>query len=196
MNPSMSDGGLEDIWRSTRKSYRALINRGRGLFQSTVMDASCVDHRRFAEFRLLHERVAGRVTRSAESWDVMLKEIESGSAELVTIDDHDALVGATFTRHSSGISLYATGVYGRDRFSQPIAHWPLHHSILRAKERGDHRFVLGDVDVSDQARTEKERNIAMFKRGFMTGLSVYRRSVISPEELASDDSLSSTKCDH
>ncbi len=168
----------EDIWRSTRKSYRSLINRGRSTFQTSVMNFESFQEETFEEFRQFHATVAGRVTRPAESWRVMRAEIHQGDAELISIRDQGQLVGSTFVRSSHGISLYATGVYDRSRFDQPIAHWPVHCAILGAKARGDAVFVLGEVDMNDSSRSDKERNIALFKRGFASDVATYLRVVL------------------
>ena len=60
---------------------------------------------------------------------------------------------------------YASGAYVRERFDQPLAHWPMFDAVVRAKQRGRRWFDVGEIrhrsDVGD-----KEAAIGFFKRGF------------------------------
>ncbi len=155
-----------DLWRSVRKSYRPLVNWGRKTMTVAQMNGANPDQTLLAEYQTFHCRVAGRVTRSQKSWDIMGDWICSGGGELLLGYIDGALVSGTMVIDEKRIGYYASGVYDRDR-NQPLGHWPLWLSIVRAKERGLLTYDLGDASDNGSA---KERAIAFFKRGFASSI--------------------------
>lgn len=151
--------------RDLRKSYKSLINFGKREISLHVMDHSNSDPDLFRQFQEFHARIAGRQTRPQASWDAMLQLIEAGSAELIVGTHNDQMVACSHIFYDETTALYGTGVYERDLFSKPISHWPVFFSMLRAAERGNRIFNLGDVYVPGEA-DRKVRNIAYFKKGF------------------------------
>ena len=66
-----------------RKSYRPLISSGLKKWTVFVMDQYC--ETTWNDFRSLHKRVSGRVTRPIESWNVQHNAIKGGDAFLVYV---------------------------------------------------------------------------------------------------------------
>ncbi len=166
---SLSSG--EPARRSAlRKSFRALVNWGRRAITLRYVNGASPDRDAFAHYQRFHRRVAGRVTRPQESWDAMFDVIASGGGELALGHLEDGtLVSATLVVDGSSVSYYASGVYDRERFDKPMAHWPLWNAIERAAARGLALFDLGEVPLPGAA-TEKEIAIGYFKRGFAMAL--------------------------
>jgi hypothetical protein len=163
----------DEIRRSTRKSYRSLLNWGQRNLDIRYVNAERQDAEMFEAYRLFHQKVAGKVTRSIESWNAMYDFIAEGKGELVLgFLDGDQLVSGVLAVDSADVSMYASGVYDRDLFDKPLAHWPLFHAILRSRDRGMKFFDLGDLPTYDSV-SSKEFNIGFFKRGFATCVDKY-----------------------
>jgi lipid II:glycine glycyltransferase (peptidoglycan interpeptide bridge formation enzyme) len=94
-----------------------------------------------------------------------------GELALAYLDDHK-LVAGTMTFDGSEVTYYASGVYERELFDRPLAHFPLYDAILRSRGRSMKFFDLGAMP-SKGAASEKEYNIGFFKRGFATFVEMH-----------------------
>lgn len=160
---------LDQIRSNLRKSYRPLLSMGDKLWQTSVLEK--VDHDTFNEFRQLHYQVAGRATRSIETWDLQEKAVNSGEAFLVILrDESGVLVGGGLFHISKTEGLYAVGVYDRNLFDKPLGHIVQMKAIEHMKTLGlrwhklGERFYPGDSTKP----SEKELSISHFKEGFAT----------------------------
>jgi len=163
----ISEGELS-LRRGLRKSYKSLLNWGKTNMVISVVNQEAPDRAQFDRYRAFHHAVAGRAVRAQDTWDAFYSWIEAGHAELVlgSLPDGE-LVAGTMVGDAAGSAYYLSGVYDRERFDKPMAHWPLWVAMLRARERGVLRFELGDVPLEGTA-TPKEVAIGFFKRGFAT----------------------------
>jgi len=163
--------GADLLRQRLRKSYRSLVNWGKNNQRIVTINRANPERGSFDLYQQFHLKVAGRVTRAQETWDCMFDIIAGGGGELTLGFLEDDLVAGTMVLDGNGTSLYASGVYDRDRFDLPLAHWPLWLSILRAAERGQRRFEIGDIPIKGCA-SDKEVAIGYFKRGFATEIAV------------------------
>ncbi len=161
--------GLEQIKSNMRKSYKSLLNMGHKLWQTSIFDK--VDHEVFTEFRQLHYQVAGRATRSIETWDLQEQAINRGEAFLVILrNESGVLVGGGLFHISKTEGMYAVGVYDRNLFDKPLGHIVQMKAIEHMKTLGlrwhklGERFYPGDSTKP----SEKELSISHFKEGFAT----------------------------
>ena len=98
----------------------------------------------------------------------MFEWIVSGNGELALgYLESGELVAGTMVVDGSNVAYYASGVYDRNRFDKPIAHWPLHNAILRSRARGLLWLDSGDIPQKGTV-TDKEFAIGFFKSGFAT----------------------------
>jgi hypothetical protein len=166
-------GGEAEMKRDVRKSYHSLINWGGRNLQTSIVGVANPDREMFARYQEFHRAVAGRVTRPQESWDAMFDWIAKGRGELILgfLNDGELVTG-TLVVDGTTTSFYASGVYDRDRFELPLAHWPLWQAMVRSAERGMRVFDLGDLPMADAA-TAKEVSIGYFKRGFATNIATW-----------------------
>lgn len=164
--------GEAGLRRSLRKSYKSLLNWGRANQSIAIVNAANPDRKLFDLYQHFHLKVAGRSTRPQATWDANFQTILEGGAELILgFLPGDDLVAATLIYDAEGTACYGSGVYDRDRFELPLAHWPLWLSMLRAHERGQRRFELGAVPPAGMA-SGKEVAIGYFKRGFASEIDV------------------------
>ena len=152
-------------WRAAlRKSSRSLINWGRRNLSIKYVNKETSDKALFDRYRQFHAEVAGRVTRSVESWDVMYEWMARGRGELILGFLADELVSGSAFMDGTEMSVYMVGVYDRTKFDKPLAHYSIWHGIERARERGMKVLELGVIPPQGAA-SDKEFQIGYFKRG-------------------------------
>lgn len=160
-------------WRAAlRKSFRSLINWGRRNLSIAYVNKETPDRHLFDRYRDFHAKVAGRVTRSQQSWNVMYDWLAGGNGELVLGFFEGKLMTGTMFIDGTEVSTYSSGVYDRTQFDKPLAHFPIWLGIERAHTRGMKTLQLGLVP-SQGTVPEKEYTIGYFKRGFATDIQDY-----------------------
>lgn len=162
---------LDAIKARFRKSYRSLITSGTRTWRVGTMTSS--DPSTWSEFRELHLQVSGRITRSADSWDLQHRAIVQGDAFLVFLrDSEDKMVGGGFFSTTRDECAYGVGTYDRSLFEKPLGHVVQYCAIELMKARELRWYKIGQRPYpSEQPRaTDKEFSIAEFKQGFATHL--------------------------
>lgn len=163
---------LEEIRGSIRKSFRPLVSMGQKLWKAEVIDQMSISEALWEEFRQLHIAVAGRVTRSLESWQAQLRMIEAGEAFYVQLREpsDDRLVGGGLFQTTRDECVYAIGAYDRNLFDKPLGHLVQYLAILRAMEMKLKWHKIGYRPFAgDHTRPSlKEISIGEFKQGFST----------------------------
>lgn len=154
------------IHREVRNSYRSLINWGRVQFQMRYVNAENPDRVLFDQMPDFHSHISGAGARGNKYWNVYWDEIVAGRGEVsLGFMADGALAAATAVIDAGGISYYASGVYDREKFDRPLAHYPVFDSILRAGQRGAILYDLGEVSPTGFAE-DKQVQIGFFKKGF------------------------------
>lgn len=179
---------VEQINAAIRRRYRPLINWGKKNLRLEYINANAPSKEKFLEYQEFHKLVAGRVTRAQESWDAMYAALKNGAGELVLGYEGDALVSGAMIIDGFEISIYASGVYDRTKFDRPLAHWPMYDGILRARQRGRKIFEIGAVDKASNP-SQKETQIAQFKRGFASHLVPELSWTVPVKEAAKDETF-------
>jgi hypothetical protein len=157
----------DNLRTDIRKRYRNFINWGEKNLTITVHDFQNTSPDIIEEFRQLHIAVAGKETRSSETWHIQYRQIADNLAFLVTGRLDGQLVTAALFLHSPLYCYYGVGASIREMFDKPLSHAIMWRSILEAKRRGCRLYEMGDmVDLYPDGYSEKEKNIANFKRGF------------------------------
>ena len=160
---------LEDIKLNFRKSFRPLVTKGVELWDVRIIDCDYSDiDQWFIRFRDFHIFISGRQTRSDRSWDIQSAMVKNGKAFVVSIFDHDELIGFGFFAKNDSFCSYGVGVYDRDRFAQPLGHVVQFKAIEYMKKIGLEKYQIGIRYFSNQQTlaTEKEFSISHFKEGF------------------------------
>ncbi len=162
---------MAEIKSTFRKSYKALITSGAKLWKVQV--ATAADPELWDEFRLLHLAVAGRVTRSEESWRLQHGAIASGDAFFVYLrDEAGRMVGGGLFHTTAHEGLYAIGAYDRSLFDKPLGHVVQYRAIEEMKCRGVRWYKLGIRYYPSETPvpSDKEMAISNFKQGFASHL--------------------------
>ncbi|RYF34825.1 MAG: FemAB family protein, partial [Cytophagaceae bacterium] len=162
---------LAEIRNSFRKSFKPLISQGMSLWNASVVTEA--DESQWDEFHNLHIAVAGRATRSDESWQRQLSAISSGDAFFVVLRDIDSrMVGAALFHTTRDEGLYAVGAYDRSLFHKPLSHVVQFLSIGEMVRRGVKWYRLGVRTYSGDSLppSSKDLSISDFKQGFASHL--------------------------
>jgi FemAB family protein len=160
---------MPEIKAQFRKSYRPLVSSGLRTWR--VFEMTGADEPRWQQFRDLHAHVAGRVTRSAQSWEHQYQSICTGDGFLIyLLDGADRMVGGGYFQTSRDEGVYAVAAYDRALFDKPLGHVVQHRAIEVLKERGARWYKIGARPYPGETpvATSKELSIADFKQGFAT----------------------------
>lgn len=154
--------------RNHHRAIKKIISDGN--FEVQIMDKQNSDYSIHEQYRLLHHRSAGKVTRSKESFDLQFKLLQEGAAILIGLIYKDNFVAFTYFSHhgSKAVSFSAA--------DDPDFHgWPLYHIINANAFEYFHRNGIKEIDMGQPLNIshqlfyypdEKQINISLFKTGF------------------------------
>lgn len=159
---------LPEIKSGFRKSFRSLVTSGERLWRVEILRAPG-DAAVWEEFRLLHAEVAGRITRSLESWQSQHAALAANEGFLVVLRDAGGrMVGAGYFMCSADEGVYAVAAYDRSLFDKPLGHVVQFRAIEELQRRGCRWYRIGNRSFpgDEPAPSAKELAIAAFKQGF------------------------------
>lgn len=161
---------INQILNEMRKGHRYDIRRGEKVFEVNIFDKSNITKETFDQYRILHHKAAGRITRPLITFEMMYKWILEGKA---------ILCGASYNEYFVGFALiiiYKNGAYYGSASDDPDANIsvPFSHIIQWGvinwlKENGFQTYEIGLQQFSAQMfdiPSEKDKTISFFKRGF------------------------------
>jgi len=162
---------IQEIRKYIRKSYRPLISSGQKKWTVSLMDQ--YNEEIWSKFKLLHKNVAGRVTRSVDTWNIQHQAIKSGDAFLMyVLNNEKFMVGGAYFDMSSFQCSYSVGSYQKNLSDQPLGHIIQYQAILTMKEKGRKMYYLGDRFYREDLPfvNRKQVDISHFKQGFSSKL--------------------------
>ncbi|MEN6318296.1 MAG: GNAT family N-acetyltransferase [Syntrophaceae bacterium] len=161
---------LEHLWRALRKGHKYDVHRGERYYQIHVYDQDNPDKNAFEQYRLLHHKAAGRVTRPLKTFEMMYDWIKSGNGMLCGVEKEGRFAGFSY------IILYKDGAYYGSASDDPdfetnvpISHVIQWRVIQWLKEKGYRQYEIGQQQFGAQIHdipSPKELSISFFKRGF------------------------------
>ena len=157
-----------ELKKRLRKSFLSLINWGKREMKIKVFDKDNISYSIIEELRLLHKEVAGKETRSKESWQKHYKCIQNKDGFLVIGYMENRIVSGGYFCLSETHSLYGFSTSRRELFDKPLFHSLLWEAIKYAKDNRVKVFETG-LEYSkeqEQLSSKKEVSIAKFKTGF------------------------------
>jgi FemAB family protein len=163
--------GIDGIRNKIRPTYRSLINSGSKKLDTHVLRH--VDTGVWAEFRELHRKVSGRVTRTQSTWDLQLDAIRQKAAFFVYLrNDVGMMLGGALFYWTKDEALYAVAAYDRDHFDMPLGHLVQYTAIQEMLSLGVKWYKFGGrpFENDDPAPSDKELSISYFKEGFSSHL--------------------------
>jgi FemAB family protein len=164
---------LDEIKSNFRKSYKSLIDPLKHNYSLEIFDASS-DKYIWNLFQKFHSDIAGKITRSQETWDLQYSAIKHNMGFLIyLLDESQSLVGGAFIMHSQTEGLYFTGAYDRSLSHKPLSHIIQFQAIKELKSRGCRWYKLGHRHYQKDRilPTDKEIAISFFKEGFSSQIT-------------------------
>jgi hypothetical protein len=159
----------EALWTSVRKGHRSDIKRAKGLCQIRFWDRERITTEKFEEYRRLHARDVGRVTRSSATFEMMLAWIRRGGAVLVEACHAGSAVAFALLILFRDRAYYASSCRDPDLTRLSAVHLIQWESILWLKSHGHSHYDIGIQYFGPRwghVPTAAEISIARFKRGF------------------------------
>ena len=154
-----------------RKSYKALISKGYKLLNPFKLDQN--DSKVWEEFKALHFKSAGRITRSEKSWNLLFDQVKEKNANFYFCRDHNGImIGGSLVMICKYEAFYAVAAYDRSLFHLPIGH-PLQDFIIKDLLNTQVQWYrLGRLynKIDFDCPTDKEIQIGQFKSGFSSDL--------------------------
>ncbi len=157
----------QDLWADVRKSYRPLISRAKGNYDCELITSDSFNVQKCDEYRLLHFKAAGRQTRSLKSFELMYEMVKDSLGFIVLVRDKSGKTVASHFFYCCNIyCLYASSAIDGDLpSSSGIGHLGLWQGIMAARNLGCRYVDMGQLRLTVNP-SEKEQNIALFKKGF------------------------------
>ncbi len=156
-----------------RDKYRSHIKKARKLWQVEVK--TTITDEELTAFQSLHLTVAGKRTRSDQSWQLQQKAVNAGAAFMVFAyanaeKGSKKLIGAALFNCTHYMASYAVGAYDRALFDQPVSHIIHYQAIQHMKAQGMSWYYIGARCNKNEwmQPSDKEWQIGHFKAGFST----------------------------
>ena len=160
------------IRQSFRKSYKSLISKFSKEIELNVYDSENINLDVYKEFKNLHFKEAGRMTRSEKTWEIHYKMIKNSSAVLICAELSDDLIGAALFIYSPYSAYYGVSASNEDlKKTLPITHLIIDKAIHYFKDLGLLKLILGTYEPD--SKDEKLRGISGFKSAFSNEKSIY-----------------------
>lgn len=171
------------LWSGLRDSYHSLIHRDSEKFIFSFYDGHVLEHGHFEEYRELHHRAAGRLTRPLETFSKMEETIRRGEAGLALARTREGgrTVGAIYVYLYKNKGYYGSACNDPDLASDhALGHFLQWNVILELKRKSITHYELGWQFRGSNLfylPTREEAAIAFFKRGFGGDVVPFYRSV-------------------
>lgn len=171
---------IHDIRLNFRKSFKPFINKGLKEWIVEVHEQVTIES--FEQFRLFHKSVAGRSTRSIDSWNIQKKQIDFKESFIVYVKgENNILVGAGLFTYSRDNGFYSVGAYKRDLSDKPLGHVVQMKAIETFKKNGVKWYEIGlkHLLIDKIPPTKKQLTLTHFREGFATHVAA-RQHLIAP----------------
>lgn len=158
------------LWKSLRKSYQSIINKGKRTYKVVIVDYKDPKYDLHEKYRILHHKCAGRVTRPITTFDLQYEMIQDDNAVLIGLEFENKFVAFSYFFHHNRSIYYASSSDDPEyEFPVPYEHIIIWSAIEYYKLRGFDDFEIGwqffNANMFDTV-SDKEIQISFFKRGF------------------------------
>lgn len=156
----------EQIFFALDKSCKHPINWGKKNLELKIYDHTNVTEELIEEFRLYHINIAGKETRSKQTWVDQYNSVKLQKGFVITASINNEVIHYSFYLHNKKHCYYGVSASDRDLFDKPISHYPLYAAIIKAKQEGCNVFLVGQIYGPNNNVTPKEKNIGKYKKIF------------------------------
>lgn len=160
----------EDLWMELRQSSRSLIDRAKKTYKIVLFDYKNPVREVHDQYVQMHHKVAGRITRPAETFDEQFEMLKDDEAILIGVDHEGKFVGFIYLIHGKKSAYAASAAHDPDFVTKVprdnIVYW---NAMLYYKSRGLEYMELDNQQFGPQLfdyPSKKDIAISFFKRGF------------------------------
>ena len=116
----------KELWNELRRNHQRGINNIKNNFEIIIYTNESITHEIFDEYRLMHQKAAGRITRPLITFEMMYQWIKDGLAILVASKDKDKNKYSGFEYYG----IYKNNAYGFSAANDPeYSHYPIRNQI-------------------------------------------------------------------
>ena len=160
----------EKIYKNFQSNLKGLLKKEYPDIYLEVIDKNNRTKQDMVDFRNLHFKVSGRVTRSVKTWEIQDKKINNGEAFIVRMRENKKTISFSYFSVINKNVYYDVGVALREFYNKykNIHHKSLWKAIQHAKSKNYKSFFVGSF--LEESKTEidsKLKNIQMFKKRFI-----------------------------
>lgn len=160
----------KDFLSAIQPSTRLKIRHGLEQWDYKVYEQ--ISWEEMNEFRLFHERIKGRATRSVETWKKQTESVNLGEAIVILLRDNNVIVGGGIFYFSTKEGYYNSAAYEKIDGRNNLGHTTQYLACDYFNKKGIEWYHIGECLFENEIPepTEKERSISRFKSGFATDI--------------------------
>lgn len=158
-----------EIRAQMSKGHRAAIASGARLGLSALVISGDGASSDFDAYRELHAKAAGRVTRPAETFELMRDWLVAGRAALVRADLEGGVAGFAYLNLDGARAYYTSGANEPEIGQVPVGQALQGAALQWLSSAGYERYELGLQQFGElpyDSPSDKDLGISRFKRGF------------------------------
>lgn len=160
---------IEELKKDLRHGHRSDVDKAEKIFKVEIFDKSNITDKAFNDYRKLHQKAAGRITRPKITFDIMHELIKSGGAFLAKAERDGKTVAFSYFFVFKNNVYYGSACTDPDLGNLPASHLIQWKAIKYMQEKGFSFYEIGwqyfGATICDFP-SQKEINIARFKKGF------------------------------
>ena len=159
---------IDEIKSNFSSNLRNEINKNYSDTNFQIIDKKNYKKNEILEMMNLHKRIAGKVTRSEQSWKQNEKMIENDKGFLIKVTYKEKLVSYSFFFHNNFTCHYSSSVADRGYYKliRNLHHRSLWLAINYAKKKCSFLNIGSTTIFSKSDLSDKEKNIEKFKSKF------------------------------
>lgn len=172
LNTQLIDLTLDknQLFKDITKGHKYDIHRGEELYNVIVYDKNNITKEIFEQYRLLHHKASGRITRPLITFEMMHSWILQGNAILCGCAYRQKYVSFALIIIYKDSAFYGSASDDPDiDIPAPVGHLIQWKVIRWLKEKGFRIYEIGLQQFGSQlydSPSDKDKNISLFKRGF------------------------------
>ena len=159
-----------EIFKNFSKGHKSLIKKDNENLNYEIFDYNNYRQNQIFEMMKFHEKVAGRKTRSKDTWGINEKMILERKGLLVKVSEKNKVISYAFIFYNKDSAIYFSSCSDRTFFSiyKNITHKVIWMVIQYLQQENCKRFYLGVTKsiFSKNLITDKNKSIDLFKSSF------------------------------
>jgi len=162
----------EDLLKSCRRNHQRNIKKIKNNtgFSVFYIDKDNPSYETHEEYRMLHHKCSGRITRPKKTFDMQYEKLKQGNAVLFGLRYKDKNIAFLYFEHYTDKAVSASAADDPNYDKLPLYHILYYSGMEYLKKRGIHAVDTGQPSCPfsqfDYYIDKKQANIVLFKSGF------------------------------